>query len=488
MSAPSSLAEALLHYEVVIGLEVHAQLKTQSKLFSPAANVYDPDHPNAHVTPYCLGLPGVLPVLNQAVVEMAVRAGLALSCQIRERSVWSRKQYFYPDLPKGYQISQYDQPICEHGLLQIQGDDGQPRPIGITRIHIEEDAGKSVHVDGAPFSLVDYNRAGVPLIEIVSEPDLRSAQEASRYLKALRAVLMTLEVCDGNMEEGSFRCDANVSIRPRGTLPFGTRCELKNINSFRFVEQAIEFEIVRHARVLSEGGKIELETRLFDSAKKETRSMRSKEEAHDYRYFPDPDLPPLQLPAGLVARLQADLPELPAKKLERYLSLGVPEEAAQTFVEERDVALFFDQALVARPEVAVGLSHLIKGEVLRELKDQPAAIRDAKLKPADLAELVALREADRISSTQQKKLLQGLWRGEPLAQLLAAEGSQIDDEAALQAIVDEVIAGAPAEVEKFRSGKTQVMGFLVGQAMKKSGGKAKPPLLKALFEKKLNGG
>lgn len=483
-----SLAEALARYEVVIGLEVHAQLKTKSKLFSAAANVYDPDHPNAHVLPYCLGLPGVLPVLNQVAIEMAVRAGLALGCTIRERSVWSRKQYFYPDLPKGYQISQYDQPLCEHGHLTIVGAGGQERRIGITRIHVEEDAGKSIHIDGAPFSLVDYNRAGVPLIEIVSEPDLRSAQEASRYLKALRAVLMTLDVCDGNMEEGSFRCDANVSLRPHGATTLGTRCELKNINSFRFVEQAIEFEVVRHARVLGEGGKIELETRLFDHAKKETRSMRSKEEAHDYRYFPDPDLPPVVLAPGFIEAQRATLPELPAAKLQRYLGLGVPLEAAQTFVEERDVARFFDAAVAARPQAALGIAHLVKGEVLRELKDTPEAIREAKLRPEDLAELVVLKDADTISSTQQKKLLGALWRGEALAPLLAAEGGQIDDEVALSAIVDEVLASAPAEVEKYRAGKTQVMGFLVGQAMKKSGGKAKPPLLKALFEKKLSGG
>jgi aspartyl-tRNA(Asn)/glutamyl-tRNA(Gln) amidotransferase subunit B len=488
MKVPSNLLEALEVFEPVIGLEVHAQLKSQTKLFCAAPNQYDPDRPNAFVDEYCLGLPGVLPVLNGAAVDMAVRAGLALGCQVHTRSVWSRKQYFYPDLPKGYQISQYDEPICQHGLLEVPMDGTSTKRVGITRIHMEEDAGKNIHVDGAPFSLVDYNRSGVPLIEIVSEPDIRTAQEAAAYLRELRSILMTLEVCDGNMEEGSFRCDANVSIRPRGQAKFGTRCEIKNMNSFRFVEQAIEFEILRHARVITQGGTIHMETRLFDSGRKETRSMRSKEEAHDYRYFPDPDLPPLEIAASHIEALRDRLPELPAAKRKRYVeTLGIPAEHAVSFSEEPDVAAFFDSALLAFPASPVGIANLIKGEVLRELKDAPEGIRTAKLTPKDAAELVRLKETDKISSTQQKKLFGIIWRdGTPLHELLEQEGQQIDDPAALQPLVDKVIDDNPGEVEKYRNGKTNVLGFFVGQVMKLSQGKAKPPLVKELVIKRLD--
>jgi aspartyl-tRNA(Asn)/glutamyl-tRNA(Gln) amidotransferase subunit B len=485
MSLPATLAEALERYQPVIGLEVHAQLKTKSKIFSEAANAYDPEHPNRYVNEYCVGLPGVLPVLNHAAVEMAIRAGLALGCEIREKSVWSRKQYFYPDLPKGYQISQYDQPLCEHGHLDVPSDGGTRR-VRIVRIHMEEDAGKSVHAEGAPYSLVDYNRAGVPLIEIVSGPDLRSAEEASAYLKELRSILMTLDVCDGNMEEGSFRCDANVSIHPRGTEKFGTRCEIKNINSFKFVEQAIEFEILRHARVLAGGGKIEQETRLFDSAKRETRSMRSKEEAHDYRYFPDPDLPPLIVAAEKIEEARRSLPELPAARRERYVKLGIPEEHARAFCEERAVADWFDAAVKTYPEGAVAIAHFVKGEVLRELKDAPDGITAAKMSPADLAELVRLKDADKISSTQQKKLFQEVWsKGTQLKELLEREGSQVDDLSVIEPIVDEVIAKSPKEAAKLREGQQNLMGYFVGQVMKATGGKAKPTLVRDLVTKKI---
>ncbi|MCK6545397.1 Asp-tRNA(Asn)/Glu-tRNA(Gln) amidotransferase subunit GatB [Myxococcota bacterium] len=489
MSVPVTLQEALERYQPVIGLEVHAQLLTRSKIFSDAPADYDPEHANRFVNEYCLGMPGVLPVLNRAAVDMAIRAGLALGCAIREKSVFARKHYFYPDLPKGYQISQYELPLCEGGELVVPASDGGTRRVGIIRIHMEEDAGKSTHVDGAPYSLVDYNRAGFPLIEIVSAPDIRSAQEAGDYLRELRAILVALGVCDGNMEEGSFRCDANVSIHPRGTSTYGTRCEIKNVNSFRFVEQAIEHEILRHAKILASGGTIEQETRLFDSVKKETRSMRSKEEAHDYRYMPDPDLPPLVVSPTHVEALRATIPELPAAKRARYTQvLGIPEEHARTFTEERAVAEYFDEAVRAWPEGAVAIANLVKGEVLRELKDDPSAIERAKLRPEALAELVRLKESDKISSSQQKKLFAAMWTdGTSLEKLMESEGSQLDDPAALIPIIDGFLAKSPKEAEKLRAGQMNLMGFFVGQVMKATGGKAKPTLVKDLLLARLEG-
>ncbi|MEQ8274909.1 MAG: Asp-tRNA(Asn)/Glu-tRNA(Gln) amidotransferase subunit GatB [Deltaproteobacteria bacterium] len=487
MAFAATLDEALSRYEAVIGLEVHAQLSTRSKLFSDAPNAYDPERPNHFVTAYCFGMPGMLPVLNEGAVDMAVRAGLALGCTVHERSTWARKQYFYPDLPKGYQISQYDRPICTDGHLEIRGADGTPTTIRIERIHMEEDAGKTSHEAGSPVSLVDYNRAGVPLIEIVSKPDLRSAQDAANYLRALRAVLVALGVCDGNMEEGSFRCDANVSIRPIGETELGTRCELKNINSFRYVEQAIEVEILRHARVIDDGGAIVQETRLYDSAKRETRSMRGKEEAHDYRYFPDPDLPPLVVAPERIERLRATIGELPAAKYTRYVeTLGIPDEHARAFVDEPAVARYFDAAIDARPEAALGIANLIKGEVLRELKDDPAAIRDSKLSPEELAELVRLRDADDISSTQQKKMFAKLWRdGGSVKALMDSMGGQVDDPAVLGPIVDELFAKHPDEVEKLAGGNKKIISFFVGQVMRATKGKAKPPLVNQLIAERL---
>lgn len=483
---PSTLKEALQQFQPVIGLEVHAQLLTKSKIFSSAPADYDPAKPNRFTNEYCFGLPGVLPVLNKKAVEMAIRAGLALGCTIREKSIWSRKQYFYPDLPKGYQLTQYDEPICEHGTLTITADDGTPRAITIRRIHMEEDAGKSMHVEGAPYSLVDYNRAGFPLIEIVSDPDLRSAQEASAYLKALRSILMALEVCDGNMEEGSFRCDANVSIQRHGAAEYGTRCELKNINSFRFVEQAIEHEILRHAKIVAAGGKIDQETRLFDSVKKETRSMRSKEEAHDYRYFPDPDLPPLLVAKEWIAELKAALPELPAAKRKRYLEeLKLPEEHAATFAEEQNVAAFFDRAVKTFPEGAVPIANLIKGDVLRELKDTPEQID--KLNAEDIANLVRAKEEGKISSSQQKKMFLQMWEHQtPLKELLEKEGSQVEDLSVLEPILDKLIADNHKTALKLKEGQQSLMGFFVGGVMKATGGKAKPQLVRDLLLKKLS--
>ena len=356
----------------------------------------------------------------------------------------------------------------------------------IRRIHLEEDAGKNIHLEDAPFTVVDFNRAGVPLIEIVSDPDLRSAADAGNYLRALRAILMSLEVCDGNMQEGSFRADINVSLRPRGTEPFGTRVEIKNVNSFRFVEQAIDVEIVRQARAIAEGQAIVQETRLYDSQKKQTRSMRSKEEAHDYRYFPDPDLPPLVLEEAMIEEERGRLPELPRPRMQRYVGLGLDADTARLFAEERDVARYFDAALSAAPSLAVPIANFIKGEVLRELKDAPEGIRTAKLPAAELGALVAMKESDKISSTQQKKLFSEMWRtGASLSSLASAEGEQVADTAVLEPIVDAVLAEHAGEVEKLRQGKAQIMGFLVGQVMKRSGGKAKPAVVKALLEAKV---
>ncbi|MEL6547490.1 MAG: Asp-tRNA(Asn)/Glu-tRNA(Gln) amidotransferase subunit GatB, partial [Myxococcota bacterium] len=358
-------------FETVIGLEVHAQLKTATKLFSWSANTFGAA-PNSHVDVVCLGMPGVLPVLNEQAVELAVRAAIGLSCTVHPVSQWARKNYFYPDLPKGYQISQFDRPYATGGTLSFEVE-GEKKTVGITRIHMEEDAGKNVHDDvvAGKRSYVDFNRAGVPLIEIVSEPDIRSPAEAAEYMRTMRQVLRYLDVCDGNMDEGSMRCDANVSIRPRGQKEFGTRAEIKNINSFRFVEQAIEYEILRQEELVRGGGEVVQETRLWDSQAKKTRSMRSKEDAHDYRYFPDPDLPELVLKADFIAEIRETLPELPKAKFERYTTtLGLSEYDAKILTDDAEVAHFFEAALAAH-ENPKGLANWVINEVLREIKDQP---------------------------------------------------------------------------------------------------------------------
>lgn len=487
MSVPDTLAEALERFEPVIGLEVHAQLRTRSKLFSSAENQYDPGRPNRFVDAYTWGLPGVLPVPNQAAVDMAVTAGLALGCTIHPKSEWARKQYFYPDLPKGYQISQYERPLCTDGRLEVPTADGSVRTIRIERIHMEEDAGKSTHVAQAAHSLVDLNRAGVPLIEIVSGPDLRSAQEAGRYLRSLRSILRQLKVCDGNMEEGSFRCDANVSIRPRGSDALLDRCELKNINSFRFVEQGIEVEILRQARLRATGRPVTRETRLYDSERRETRSMRGKEEAQDYRYFPDPDLPLLAVSQARIDELAAALPELPAARQARWMTEHhLPEEHAHALNEDPELAAYFDRAVRAFPEGALGIANVIKVEVLRELKDDLGALEDAKLTPEMLARLVELKAKDTISSTQQKKLFARLWAsGGDLEALVSAEGGQVEDPSVLMPLIAQVLADNPKAVAQYRGGKTNTIGFFVGQVMKATQGKAKPPLVKALLEGEL---
>ena len=461
--------------EPVIGLEVHAQLLTRSKIFCACSTAFGAP-PNTQVCPVCLALPGALPALNRAVVELALRAGKAFGCRIAERSVWSRKNYFYPDLPKGYQISQFELPICLGGAVDVPG----LRKVPLTRIHLEEDAGKSVHAEGG--SEVDLNRSGVPLIEIVGEPALRSAEEASEYLKALRLALVYLGVNDGNLEEGSFRCDANVSVRePGGKL--GTRVELKNINSFRFVRQAIDFEVARQIAALSRGERIVQETRLYDHQKDETRPMRSKEEANDYRYFPEPDLPPLVVSRAWIDAVE--VPRLPNQITAGLLAAGVAAADARTIVADpRLAALHGRLAPLGDPRRA---ALFIVGELSRALNDGAARLDALAFDPAQVAETWALQDAGTLSSTAAREVLAALIRtGTPPAQIVAERGlAQVSDGAALEAVVDAVIARHPSEASKYRAGKHSLLGFLVGAAMKELKGKGNPGALNALFLRKL---
>jgi aspartyl-tRNA(Asn)/glutamyl-tRNA(Gln) amidotransferase subunit B len=480
-------------FEVVLGLEVHAQLLTRTKIFCGCSTAFGGE-PNTHVCPICLGLPGVLPVLNRQVVEDAVLTGLALGCAIQEKSVFARKNYFYPDLPKGYQISQYELPICLGGALDITVD-GVDRHIRLTRIHMEEDAGKNLHdiaADGS--SGVDLNRAGVPLLEIVSEPDLRSADEAVEYLKALRAILLTLGVNDGNLEEGSFRCDANVSVMRRGASQYGTRAEIKNMNSFRFLKQAVEFEVRRQVEIVEAGGRVVQETRLFDPARGETRSMRSKEDAHDYRYFPEPDLPPVLVDEALVARLRAGLPELPRARAARYVaSLGLPASDASLLVADKAVADFFDATvtrLAGRPEAARKAANWLNGEVARLVNETGLAPAAWRLGPKHLADLLDLMEQGTLSGAGAKVVLEEVFRsGVDPAEVVARRGlTQVSDAGAIEAVVEAVLTAAPAEVERHRSGKKDLTGFFVGQVMKALKGQGNPGVVNALLKKKLGGG
>ena len=492
-------------YEVVIGVEVHAQLRTKSKLFCGCGTMFGLTA-NSQTCPLCLGLPGTLPVLNQAAVEMAVRAGLALNCTIAANNLFARKNYFYPDLPKGYQISQYEAPICEHGWIEIAASEGTRR-VRIRRAHLEEDAGKSVHVVGSNGSRIDLNRAGTPLLEIVTEPDLRSADEVVAYLKSLRDTLMYLDVCDGNMEEGSFRCEPNLSLRPVGQKEFGTKVELKNINSFKFVKDAIEYEIKRQTKVLSEGEKVLQETRLWNIDRGETVVMRSKEEAHDYRYFPDPDLVPLTLEREWVESFRASVPELPAARRTRLVQeYGLTDYDAGVMTADRDVADLFELT-VAKQAESVGVSGKVLGketgnwimvEVLALLKktetgeDQSKvkasfAIAGSSLSPDKLAELLLMKRNGEISGPIAKLVLEEMFRtGQRPAEIVKSKGlMQVSDEGTLEKVIDEVLAKNPTQVAQFKEGKQQVLGFLVGQVMKESGGKANPGKVNELLKKKL---
>ncbi|HYV45922.1 MAG TPA: Asp-tRNA(Asn)/Glu-tRNA(Gln) amidotransferase subunit GatB [Myxococcaceae bacterium] len=471
-------------FQPVIGLEVHAQLLTQSKIFCGCSTAFGAP-PNHHTCPVCLGMPGVLPVLNEKVVELAVRVGLALGCRIRPVSLFARKNYFYPDLPKGYQISQYDQPICEDGKLEVQTASGE-RTVRIRRAHLEEDAGKSVH-DAGGESLVDLNRAGVPLLEIVSEPDLRSSEEAAEYLRTMRDVLVYLGVNDGNLEEGSFRCDANVSVMRKGATEYGTRAELKNINSFRFVQKAIDFEIERQVGVIEGGGKVVQETRLYDPQRDETRSMRGKEEAHDYRYFPEPDLPPVRVGPALLERVRASLPELPrARVLRLQQQHGLSAADARTLCGDRALADFYEAAVpgVKDPKK---LANWMMGDLLRQLHETGAALGELKFSPAQLAALVSAVEQGTISGAAGKDVLGEMFRtGKDPQAIIAEKGlAQVSDTGAMEQVLDELLAKNAGEVEKYKAGKKQVLGFLMGQAMKAMKGKGNPQLLNELLRKKL---
>lgn len=480
-------------YEVVIGLEVHAQLLTQSKMFCACGTEFGLPA-NAQTCPVCLGMPGTLPVINQKAVEMAIRAGLALSCSIRSTNRFARKNYFYPDLPKGYQISQYEAPICENGLVEVQIGDAR-KPIRIRRAHLEEDAGKNVH-DGSAggdgsrgMSRVDLNRAGTPLLEIVTEPDMRSADEVVAYLKQLRDILVYLEVCDGNMEQGSLRCEPNLSLRPVGQKEFGTKVELKNINSFRFVKDALEYEIKRQTKVLNEGGKIQQETRLWDVEKGQTAIMRSKEEAHDYRYFPDPDLVPLSISNDWIEELRKTLPELPAARQKRFVTdYGLPDYDAGILVSSKALADYYE-ACVKLHDQPKTVSNWVMGELLRELNNAGLSADASPVNPERLVSLLQLVGKGTISLKVAREIFPELYAsGKSPEQIVREKGlTQVSDKGALEKIIDEVMAKNQAQVAQYRSGKETVLGFFVGQVMKASGGKANPGKVNELLKKKLAG-
>lgn len=473
-------------YEAVIGLEVHVQLATATKLFCSCPTSFG-QAPNSNVCEVCGGMPGALPMINRQAVHYACLVGLATNCSIHRNSIFARKNYFYPDLPSGYQISQFDLPICEHGHLTVTVDGAEKR-IGITRIHMENDAGKNIHAQGENVSYVDLNRAGTPLVEIVSEPDMRSSAEAVAYLKALYGIVTYLGVCDGNMEEGSFRCDANVSIRPVGSTTFGTRTELKNLNSFRNVQRAIDYEIARQQDALADGEEIVQETRLYDATKNITASMRGKEEAHDYRYFPDPDLLPVTITDEEFSRWQQELPELPAARMQRFIAMtGLPEPEAEVLVQSRAMADFFEAA--AAKADARKVANFILGPLLRELNARSLHVQDCAMTPEALAELVSIVDKGLISAKIANDIFADLMENGAMPEAYVKEKGlvQISDSSALEAAVGKVLADNPAEVEAFRGGKTKLISFFVGQVMRATRGKANPALVNELLAKKLAG-
>ncbi len=474
-------------WETVIGLEIHAQLATRSKIFSGASTAFGAA-PNTQACAVDLGLPGVLPVLNREAVAMAIRFGVAIDARIDHHSVFARKNYFYPDLPKGYQISQYELPIVGNGHVFIGLDDGTRKEIGITRAHLEEDAGKSIHDQFAEQTGIDLNRAGTPLLEIVSEPDMRSAKEAVAYARKIHSLVRYLEICDGNMQEGSFRCDANVSLRRPGDAELGTRTELKNINSFRFLERAINFEIERQADLLEDGGSVVQETRLYDAERDETRSMRSKEEANDYRYFPDPDLLPVAISDADIERIRGQLPELPEQKRRRYIEeLGLSEYDAEVLTATRETAAYFEAALAEAPAQCKQLANWVLGDLAGALNRNGIEIAQSPIAPPMLAQLVARIADDTISGKIAKEVFEAMWNGEGGAdEIIAARGlEQITDSGAIEAVIDTVIAANPEQVEQFRAGKDKVLGFFVGQVMKQTRGKANPGQVNQILRARL---
>jgi len=481
------------NYEAVIGLECHCQLLTNSKLFCSCSTKFG-EAPNINTCPVCLGLPGALPVLNRVAITMAVKAALGLNCKVNLESQWARKNYFYPDLPKGYQISQYDRPLAQHGFIEIFVD-GNHKKIGVQRIHMEEDAGKSLH-EGFPDSgrntYLDFNRSGVPLIEIVTDPDIRSSAEAYDYLARLKQILEFLEVCDGNMEEGSLRCDANVSVRKAGDSKFGTRTELKNINSFRFVQKAIDYEVGRQIDVIEGGGRVVQETRLWNSAEDRTVPMRSKEEAHDYRYFPDPDLPLLVVESEWIRTTDRSMPELPESRRKRFIKeYALSEYDAGVLTATRALAEFFEETagLSGQPKIA---ANWIMGDLLRFYKDSNADLKDlseSPVSPKMLTEMIALVEKGTISGKIAKTVMEEMYKtGRQAQQIIEEQGLiQISDTGEIEKIVDKVIEENPKSVEQYRAGKTGTLGFFVGQVMKATGGRANPQAVNDLLRKKLAG-
>jgi aspartyl-tRNA(Asn)/glutamyl-tRNA(Gln) amidotransferase subunit B len=479
------------NWEVVIGLEIHAQLATKSKIFSGSPTAYGAP-PNTQANLVDLAYPGVLPVLNARAVQMAVKFGLAVGATVARRSVFARKNYFYPDLPKGYQISQYELPVVARGSLNVMLEDGSVKTVGITRAHLEEDAGKSLHEGLANATGIDLNRAGTPLLEIVSEPDMRSAKEAVAYMKKIHTLVRYLEICDGNMQEGSFRCDANVSVRPKGQEKFGTRAEIKNLNSFRFVEKAIQFEVARQVELIESGGKVVQETRLYDSDKDETRSMRSKEEANDYRYFPDPDLLPVVIDEMFIEAIRATLPELPDQKAARFArDFALSAYDAGVLSASRELGAYFEAVIAG-----LGAGHAklaanwVMGELSSALNRDNVDIENSKVNPRQLTALLKRIVDETISGKIAKEVFEAMWsEGKAADTIIEAKGlRQITDSSAIEGVIDAVIAANPKQLADYRSGKDKLFGFFVGQVMKSTGGKANPAQLNELLKTKLGGG
>jgi len=475
-----------MEYEAVIGLEVHAQLLTNSKIFCSCSTRFGAT-PNSNTCPICLGMPGVLPVMNKRVVEFTIKMALATHCRINRVNSFARKNYFYPDLPKGYQISQYAYPLAEAGYVDVEVN-GDTRRIGITRIHMEEDAGKLVHDERSPYSYVDLNRACVPLIEIVSEPDMRTTEEAAIYLRRLHEILVYLEICDGNMEEGSFRCDANISLRPKGQAEFGTRAELKNMNSFRNVQRALGYEISRQQYVLDSGSTVIQETRLWDDSEGVSHSMRGKEEAHDYRYFPDPDLVPIVISEEWIGEIEEIIPELPLEKRERFVrDYDIPPYDVGVLTATRALADYYEET-VKYSGMPKGASNWVMGDILGHLKEDKLDIISSPVQPKDLGAMITLIEDGTISGKIAKEVFEEMWKtGKAPETIIEEKGlKQISDSGALESTIDDVLKASPNQIEQYKGGKEKLFGYFVGQTMKATQGKANPQLVNEILKKKLS--